>query len=136
MKSFVLAAVILAGLSSAATAADTYKCDFTGAGTGNWIPDVFLVKVDADNDTAFIRDGRKYGVSEDGWREAKIRRNSKKSVSVGWTIERLKSSTNQTATMDYRVIIVKRTQAANVMMEPRGYSNTFQGKGRCAALKG
>ncbi|GAA6207937.1 hypothetical protein NBRC116601_12300 [Cognatishimia sp. WU-CL00825] len=136
MKSLVLAAVFMAGLGSVASAADTYKCDFSGAGTGNWVPDVFFIKVDAENNSAAIRDGRKQGADKNGWRKAKIRRHTEKSVSVGWSIERMKSSTNQNVSMDYRVVIVKKTQKANVMIEPRGYRNTFQGKGRCAVLKG
>lgn len=127
MKLF-LAAIAACFTSSAM--ADTYACDFSRGGAGGWIRPVILVDIDPAAGTAKAKDDLTLERTKD-WYPAKISVNNKKRYTVKWQLPRTKDRSRQTATLDYRLTIIKTSNKAQAIMRPQGYDNNFQTGGKC-----
>lgn len=112
-----------------------YECDITRKSTGSWISDKMGIVIDAQG-KAFVSDGTTLTFYNGPVAATKGRNNARVLV-VHWRIDNAVSSGNQTVpTFDYTAKITKKSMKISVSATPNGYSNRFQGTGKCVVRPG
>lgn len=66
---------------------------------------------------------------------ARILTDNARRTTYGWDVKATQKQGAPDATLSYRLTVQKPDNAARISMMPVGFSNTFQGTGRCAPKK-
>lgn len=129
MKRFFLAAACLA-LSATTASATLYSCSVQEQGSrSGWVPQTVLLAV-RDDGVVFVSDPIGAAIAGEP-AEAAVLNDSGQSLSVRWQVRGALSATNQYAHFFYTAIIDKSRGSIRVRAKPKGYSNQFNGTGRC-----
>ena len=122
-------AALFAGLATGASAT-LYTCSVEEQGTrSGWIPPVVMVAVEASGNI-LVSDSVGAVILERP-AEGALLNESQKTFSVRWQVAGALSATNQYASFLYTAIIDKQRGTIRVRAKPKGYSNVFNGTGRC-----
>lgn len=129
MKKLLLTAACLA-LSATTASATLYSCSVQEQGSrSGWVPQTVLVAV-RDDGAVFVSDPIGAAIAGEP-AEAAVLNDSGQSLSVRWQVRGALSATNQYAHFFYTAIIDKDRRSIRVRAKPKGYSNQFNGTGRC-----
>lgn len=135
MKMRILAGIALAWLAFPLLAQETYECRIEDLGVNNgWLPEVVVAKVAPDRATATVSDPiiLHYVGSPT---TAKTDVDNDKRMTLVWRLK-AKSTSNNYATLVYRLTIIKNDLRAVLSMLPLGYDDRLSAQGICKKLRG
>lgn len=135
MKMRILLGIALAWLAFPVLAQETYECRIKDLAVNNgWLPDVVVAKVAPDRATATVSDPiiLNYVGSPT---TAKVGTDNDKRITLVWRLK-AKSTSNDYATLEYRLTIIKGDLRAVMSLLPLGYDDRPSAEGSCKKLKG
>lgn len=100
--------------------------------TGNWVTPRYLISVDEAAGKAEVLDGLVKHF-EGGPVAAKLLESNGKKMTISWQVKIYQRS--QAAIMEYRAAYFKGSDKITIRVNPRGYDNSFEGRGSCKTVK-
>lgn len=106
-----------------------YYCQLAESGRTNWVPPEILLKI-APSGAAEVYDGF---IAARGGKPiaAEIITDNDIRTTFGWTLNEMYSDTQQFATIDMRLTVMKANLSASINVIPLQYQNTIRGDGGC-----
>lgn len=125
------AAALLLSLPSMSQAL-TLDCQITpNAGTGGYVTERYVFQQDADS--AIVSDALILHFNDNQPQSAKVSEDTTKKLVLTWKVA-VTNATGQITKMQFRAAYFKADGTITVRAVPSGYSNSFEGRGRCKSV--
>lgn len=128
------AIVAVSGLIAGTAQAETLECTIaTNAGSGGYVTETYFFDYDGATGKAVAADGWIQELNG-GPLDVKLSENTAKKAVFSWSLN-FTNSTGQITRMLYRAAYFKGDKSITVRATPSGYSNSFEGRGRCKTVR-
>lgn len=99
---------------------------------GGWITELYILQLDESSGQAIVSDGWIMEYNDEQPMLARVSENTAKKLVLRWDIKM--ALQGKTTTMQYRASYFKADGTITIRAVPGGYSNDFEGRGRCKEL--
>ncbi|UMA66374.1 hypothetical protein LVO79_07995 [Roseivivax marinus] len=131
LRRTLIAAAMILGLAGPAAAADTYVCQLSQHGGGNWIPEVlFIGRDDPSAPQAVVSDPVVLYFNK-GPVAARVAADNASRVTFVWELTVEAGARSYVSRFIYRATYLKGSGRMQISATPAGYSNRFTGSGTC-----